>query len=46
MKEAVRVEKFSYVYLSLFVCIGPEKPQWGVANYVHTHATHKFANKE
>ena len=22
---------------SLFVCIGPEKPQWGVANYVYIY---------
>ena len=25
----------SYVYLSLFVYVGPEKPQRGVANYVY-----------
>ena len=33
---AVAILKPSYVhlniYLSLFVCIGPEKPQYGVAN--------------
>ena len=32
----------SYVYLninlSLFVCIGPEKPRWGVTNYVCIYA--------
>ena len=26
--------------LPLFVCIGPEKPRWGVANYVYTY-THQ-----
>ena len=25
------------IYLSLSVYIGPEKPQWGVANHVYTH---------
>ena len=23
--------------LVMFICIGPEKPQWGVANYVYIH---------
>ena len=28
----------SYVYLNIFHCfIGPEKPQWGVANYMYMH---------
>ena len=26
------------IYLSLFVYIGPEKPQWGVANYIYIHS--------
>ena len=26
-----------FVYLSLFVYIGPEKPLWGVANYVYIY---------
>ena len=27
----------SAINLSLFVCIGPEKPRWGVANYVYIY---------
>ena len=27
------------IYLSLFIYIGPEKPQWGVANYVYIHTS-------
>ena len=27
----------SYVHLSLLVYIGPEKPRWGVANYVYIY---------
>ena len=23
--------------ISLFVCVGPEKPRWGVANYVYIY---------
>jgi len=31
------------IYLSLFVYIGPEKPQWGVANYVYIRTyTHTY----
>ena len=26
------------IHLSLPVCIGSEKPQWGVANYVYIHS--------
>ena len=31
------------VYLSLFVYIGPEKPRWGVANYVYIFFHENFA---
>ena len=28
-----------YVNSSFFVCFGPEKSRWGVANYVYIHLT-------
>ena len=33
------------IYLSLTVYIGPEKPQWGVANYVYMHTAYTHRDK-
>ena len=27
----------SYIHFALFAYIGPEKPQWGVANYIYVY---------
>ena len=35
MKTAMSCNRLLNIYLSLFVYIGLEKPQWGVPNYVY-----------
>ena len=30
------------IYISLFVYISPEKPQWGVANYIYIFTFYTF----